>query len=830
MKNFTSSVFFKKNNIWVIPVPTFMCNCINLISGGFKANLFIHDVREEDNKYEIVVSPFSREDMDFIYRMRMRLGNGIGTTHKMLELLKSHDTFNLDVKVIDGIEAASQDSGEVGVIGKIEMNAPFSKYLTGPICIYKINQEINEREESRGRDWMRKFPPLPILFLESNRRKQERIEDFRIPEYPFLQDISRFPLLVEKCFDRMIYPKLQDSIYVDIEKHFIDFPVNFATDNRDGFNYLIFPEELFASIFHVPTNASMEYSFVSIRLDEERSSLAIILKPPKEKLFNFRVKLAEHSNINKLTDVLSNVLQVNFRSVASVCYGDGSVEVRIAPNVSDSRLKNIHPYLLDKYFEIKNMDFGLNILQSDNYVYSFKFGENEFPTPEEMSHMFCVQYMGIGYQNTYYMESTHKGKKPPEILELGNGLQIFAKDICAELTNDKPLNDEGLRRKVADIAVNLKGDLVVQSVDLDYPISIRLIQNKKFNWLVYIRYDSYLLLCFSGILRTQGIDHPNDKIEEMINLISNNFRAMTIIDEQKLKEKWFDNFNSYLYYLIESKEFAKMKCVANRYYYIEKTPKAGKSGGQVYPAIDEHKTDGKGQIRAVKVTETEPTLVEVKTILMHFDHPNVLKYLDFEREANKWTIVMEYLNGCTLQEIIEGQGQEKGLDLEQIKDHAIIKGILDGVKYLHQKKILHLDLKLDNIMIAKNTKGICAKILDYGLSGFKKDAKYSPSVSKRNAEFMAPELVKASFQELDDWTDIFSLGVIFSKIYFNRHPYDNYAQFVENPKSIYRPIYSFPVSSQSKLLVDVIKKACAWNTSTRYKNIDEFQNDLLRAL
>ena len=139
--------------------------------------------------------------------------------------------------------------------------------------------------------------------------------------------------------------------------------------------------------------------------------------------------------------------------------------------------------------------------------------------------------------------------------------------------------------------------------------------------------------------------------------------------------------------------------------------KLGEGGmGEVYLAIDT-KLDRKVAVKVVR--ESDPNSIvaqrferEAKSAAA-LDHPNILAVHDYGREATLAYVVMEYLEGQNLRTMLRGGAPplRQGLDLAC--------NIADGLAAAHDKKILHRDLKPDNIFI---TKSRLVKILDFGLA------------------------------------------------------------------------------------------------------------------
>jgi serine/threonine protein kinase len=103
---------------------------------------------------------------------------------------------------------------------------------------------------------------------------------------------------------------------------------------------------------------------------------------------------------------------------------------------------------------------------------------------------------------------------------------------------------------------------------------------------------------------------------------------------------------------------------------------------------------------------------EIKTMnsMSNIKHPNIMEYFGCFIENNHYYLVLEYINGENL-EIYRDKYQMMNQNMNQDLIILILKGIVNGLLYLHSKKILHRDISPDNIMIDKDNMANCALIL-----------------------------------------------------------------------------------------------------------------------
>ena len=145
------------------------------------------------------------------------------------------------------------------------------------------------------------------------------------------------------------------------------------------------------------------------------------------------------------------------------------------------------------------------------------------------------------------------------------------------------------------------------------------------------------------------------------------------------------------------------------------------------------------------------------------NHPNVCTIHDIQEHDGQMFIVMQFVDGQTLQE-------KKGtFSLNQALDVGM--QIADGLAAAHEQGIVHRDIKPENIMIRKD--GI-AQIMDFGLAKLRASGSTITRLTKEGstvgtAGYMSPEQVQG--QDADHRSDIFSLGVLLYEIFTGQLPF-----------------------------------------------------------
>ncbi len=154
--------------------------------------------------------------------------------------------------------------------------------------------------------------------------------------------------------------------------------------------------------------------------------------------------------------------------------------------------------------------------------------------------------------------------------------------------------------------------------------------------------------------------------------------------------------------------------------------------------------------------------------------PHVVRVTDVDQTPGGAFIVMEYIEGKTLQTLYEDL-YKAGQQLSYADALEYAMQMLEGVEAAHKSGIVHRDLKPDNVMIATDAKGrSLLKLLDFGIAKLKVAEDYDrkltrPGVIMGTPEYMAPEQAYSA-DAVDARADIFSLGVMIFEMLAGRRP------------------------------------------------------------
>jgi serine/threonine protein kinase len=206
-------------------------------------------------------------------------------------------------------------------------------------------------------------------------------------------------------------------------------------------------------------------------------------------------------------------------------------------------------------------------------------------------------------------------------------------------------------------------------------------------------------------------------------------------------------------------------------------------------------------------------------MMASFQHTNITKIIDFEETDSFLAIIMEYLDGQDLSELIES-----GAKLSDKEISNIFEQTLSAFQYAHEKGVIHRDIKPSNIYILPNGK---VKVLDFGIAKLfgQGNEKTQAGTQLGTPIYMSPEQVKAD-KSIDHRSDIYSLGVTLYFALNGKSPYDSdgASQFDIFNKIVYEPL---PELAGESPLIALVKKACQKDRDQRYQSCEEWLEDLL---
>ncbi len=265
----------------------------------------------------------------------------------------------------------------------------------------------------------------------------------------------------------------------------------------------------------------------------------------------------------------------------------------------------------------------------------------------------------------------------------------------------------------------------------------------------------------------------------------------------------------------------KSELIAGRYLIINHIGKGGMA--DVYVAVD---TVLNREV-AVKVLKGElssdPVALErfkrEAQASTRLSHPNIVDIYDVGDDGVDHYIVMEYIKGQTLKQLIQKRGV-----LYYTEAVSMMKQLCSAIMESHRNGIIHRDIKSQNVLIKDDG---TVKIVDFGIA-LANNAMQITSQDNvlGSVHYIAPEVAKGEIATMQ--SDIYSLGIVFYELLCGSVPFkgDSAVQVVMN--SIKKPIPRIRDFDKNipQAVENIVLKATAKNVNNRYKNVADMLKDL----
>ncbi len=200
------------------------------------------------------------------------------------------------------------------------------------------------------------------------------------------------------------------------------------------------------------------------------------------------------------------------------------------------------------------------------------------------------------------------------------------------------------------------------------------------------------------------------------------------------------------------------------------------------------------------------------------NHPNIITIYDVIRETDLTFIVMQYVDGQSLQALIES-----GKTFSPQEVIGILKPVSEALDYAHDNGIVHRDIKPANILLDRAGKPFLA---DFGVARMEASTMTGPGTTIGTLSYMSPEQIMG--KTADGRADFFALGVILFELLAGRKPFvgDNLSTIVykivhEEPERVTEISPNLPRGYEG-----VVRRALAKNPDERYQTGREMIGDL----
>ena len=261
------------------------------------------------------------------------------------------------------------------------------------------------------------------------------------------------------------------------------------------------------------------------------------------------------------------------------------------------------------------------------------------------------------------------------------------------------------------------------------------------------------------------------------------------------------------------------KLLGNRYEILEKIGE----GGMAYV----YKARCRLLNRIVAVKVLKPEFNNDEEFLEKFkneaqsaaslNQQNIINIYDVGQDDDVSYIVMEYVDGENLKDLIHKRGAiPKELMI------AISRQIALALEEAHSKKIVHRDIKSQNIMLAKNN---MVKVADFGIAKAVSSSTITAVGSiMGSVHYFSPEQARGGY--VDERSDIYSLGIVMYEMITGKLPFDGDTPVNIALKHIQEELVFEDNDDISSEIKDVIRKATQKSADRRYKSVTDLIKDL----
>ncbi len=309
----------------------------------------------------------------------------------------------------------------------------------------------------------------------------------------------------------------------------------------------------------------------------------------------------------------------------------------------------------------------------------------------------------------------------------------------------------------------------------------------------------------SGVLDEKRLDARIEELCAASALPDNPTDLANLLVQDELLTRW------------QADQFLQGKCrgfIIGNYKIVDRLG----SGGMSCVYLCEHFA----MTRQVALKVLPKTMADDSILLKRFyrearataalDHPNVVHAYDIDQTDQFHFMVMEYIDGASLEEIVEKEGP---LEIHRAADY--VRQAARGLQYIHDTGLVHRDIKPGNLLLERQTNTI--KILDMGLARFFNDTEDILTKGVLGTvDYFAPEQTLDS-HNVDIRADIYSLGGTFSFLLTGGPPFEGgtvIQKIVGHRKHDPKPIRAVRPDVPEEL-VAIINRMMAKSTDQRYQ-------------
>jgi serine/threonine-protein kinase len=211
-----------------------------------------------------------------------------------------------------------------------------------------------------------------------------------------------------------------------------------------------------------------------------------------------------------------------------------------------------------------------------------------------------------------------------------------------------------------------------------------------------------------------------------------------------------------------------------------------------------------------KMPELTERFMREARICARLDHPGIVRVYDTDVEEGRPYIVMELLDGETLQSVLRRQGP-----LTDLQAVYVAKKLLTALSYAHGQGVIHQDIKPGNIFVGRQG---MVKLVDFGIAAAAGAGGKTGGIQFGTLTYMSPE--QLSSRPIDARSDLYSLGVVLYEMVSGAPPFRSASSLELRHQQMVQPPPPLP-DSVPVWLQEVIEKALEKDPNARYRNAEE---------
>ena len=260
-----------------------------------------------------------------------------------------------------------------------------------------------------------------------------------------------------------------------------------------------------------------------------------------------------------------------------------------------------------------------------------------------------------------------------------------------------------------------------------------------------------------------------------------------------------------------------------RYHILEQIGEGGMA--IVYKAFDT-RLEREVAVKVIRMGRLAPDIADKALkrferegkALARLNHPNIISIIDYGEDMGHPYLVMPYLPGGTLKEMLRAEGKTDWQDAARM-----LLPIAKALTYAHEEEMIHRDVKPANILITRSGDPM---LTDFGIAKIIDEEATMDLTGTRatvgTPEYMAPEQVTA--KTVDHRADIYALGVVFYEMVTGRKPFQ-----ADTPMAVLVKLSSEPLPRPTEFtpklpqsVEQLLLKALAKDPANRYASMGEF--------